>query len=105
MGCGGSKNDGPVAVPGQLVEGEIEVHGGGSSSGGKVEGGGDGTPPSGVWKGEFTSRHVGRGLNQYELQFEDGGTVTATEKNQYLQQSGRGSWTRDGASIMTLVCS
>ena len=62
-------------------------------------------PPSGVWKGGFTSRKVGRGWNRYELQFEDGGTVTAMENNQYLQQSGRGSWTRDGASIMTLVCS
>ena len=57
-------------------------------------------PPSGLWKGEFTSRKVGRGWNRYELQFEDGGTVTAMENNQYLQQSGRGSWTRGGAFVM-----
>ena len=36
-------------------------------------------PPSGLWKGEFTSRKVGRGWNRYEFQFEDGGTVTAKQ--------------------------
>ena len=34
------------------------------------------------------------------LRFEDDGTVTATEKNPFLQQSGQGTWTREGAFVM-----
>jgi len=60
----------------------------------------DRTPPSGRWRGAFTSQKVGHGWNRYELRFEDDGTVTATEKNEYLEQSGRGTWTREGAFVM-----
>ena len=53
-----------------------------------------------MWKGGFTSRVVGNHKNRYELRFEDDGTVTATEKNTFLQQSGQGTWTREGAFVM-----
>ena len=57
-------------------------------------------PPSGVWKGEFTSRNVPPGWQQDDLQFEDGGTVTTTAKCQYGIYPGRGTWTREGAFVM-----
>ena len=53
-----------------------------------------------MWKGGFTSRVVGNHKNRYELRFEEDGTVTATEKNPFLQQSGQGTWTREGAFVM-----
>ena len=49
---------------------------------------------------EPASRVVGNHKNRYELRFEEDGTVTATEKNPFLQQSGQGTWTREGAFVM-----
>ena len=50
-------------------------------------------------------RNVEPGLGRRDLrvrrvQFEDGGTVTATSKCQYGIFSGRGTWTREGALVM-----